>query len=253
MVRFWSVDFWEMEAHTAVIEATPRWRFTPEKRLAKCGTVVCRAYSQTLRAGPPVEAKTSWGRFIFVPDAPPAAFGDVAATASLGMGEVHEVPPPPLSLLELPDRDRRLALLDFLHQHLLQLAAARGWEQEPFELARQAVVDADLEYVLQSPPKASPDRRHTADVRLEVDGVGDSWLTLRVRDRDGAIVHMSPPLMTQLSSQSFNAVRRSLRWANASRVTVDSWPLDEPFGPTESSAYTASIDRPAGAAQPAPN
>jgi hypothetical protein len=73
-------------------------------------------------------------------------------------------------LLDLPDRERRLGLLDFLHDHLLRLAASLNWDPQPFKQARETVIDGDLRYVLRSPLKASPDRRHRAGVTLEVDG-----------------------------------------------------------------------------------
>jgi hypothetical protein len=241
MIRFWRVDFYPMDAHTALIEAHPSWVFTPVKRLAKCGTAVTRAYGQALRAGPPVEAKTSWGRFIFTPDAPPFAPSSVPALGTLGMGEVHEVPPPPLSLLDLPDHDRRLGLMEFLHGNLLCLAAALGWDTRPFEEARQAVLAGDLRYVLRSPLKASPDRRYRAGVTMEVDGNGDAWLELQVIDRDGLAVHTSPPLMTHESERGFNAVRRTLHWSDRTTVTVDAWALDDLFGPEGGGKYTAGI------------
>jgi hypothetical protein len=241
MVRFWQVDFYPMEAHTAVIEAHPYWVLAPVMRLAKSGTAVTRAYSQALRVGPPVEAKTPWGRFIFTPGAPPFAPSSVPALGSLGMGEIHEVPPPPLSLLDLPDHDRRLGLLEFLHEHLLCLATALGWGTPPFEEARQTVLAGDLRYVLRSPLKASPDRRHRAGVTMEVDGNGDAWLELKVIDRDGLAVHTSPPLMTHESERGFNAVRRTVHWSDRTTVTVDAWPLDDPFGPKEGGRYTADI------------
>jgi hypothetical protein len=241
MVRFWQVDFFPMEAHTAVIEAHPFWVLTPAKRLAKCGTAVTRAYSQALRTGPPVEAKTSWGRLVFTPDAPPFAPSSIPALGSLGMGEIHEVPPPRLSLLDLPDHDRRRGLLEFLHEHLLGLAAALGWDTRPFEEAREAVLAGGLRYVLRSPLKTSPDRRHRAGVTLEVDGNGDAWLELRVIDGEGHVVHTSPPLMTHESERGFNAVRRTVHWSSRTTVSVDPWPLDEPFGPEGGAKYTADI------------
>ncbi|SFL71519.1 hypothetical protein [Geodermatophilus ruber] len=241
VVRFWQVDFYPMEAHTAVIEAHPRWVLTPVKRLAKCGTAVTRAYSQALRTGPPVEAKTSWGRFVFTPDAPPFAPSRVPALGSLGMGEIHEVQPPPLSLLDAPDYDRRLGLLTFLHEHLLRLAAALDWYTQPFEQARLAVLASDLRYVLRSPMKASPDRRHRAGVTMEVDGNGDAWLELAVLTQAGDVVHTSPPLMTHESERGFNAVRRTIHWSSRTTVTVDAWPLDDPFGPEGGGKYMAEV------------
>jgi hypothetical protein len=226
-----------MEAHTALIEAHPCWDWTPVKRLAKCGSAVTRAYSQALSSGPPVEAKTHWVRLIFTPDAPPFQPGDVPALE----GEIHEVPPPPLSLLGLFDRDRRLGLLEFLHEHLLRLAAVRDWDTRPFEQARQTVVAGDFRYVLRSPLKASPDRRHRAGVTMEVDGNGDPWLALTVVDDARTVVHTSPQLMTHESERGFNAVRRTLRWLDRSTVAVDAWPLKELFGPERGGRYTVDL------------
>jgi hypothetical protein len=185
------------------------------------------AYSQALRSGQPVEAKTSWGRFVLTDGARPFDPHDEPATASLGEGEVHEVPPPPLALLDLPDEERRRALLHFLHKHLLILARKRQWPTGPFDAAHAAVLDGGIRFQLASAPKSSPDRRHRVSVDMEIDGAGDAWLHLTVVDRDGDVVHTSPPLMTDVSVRNFNAVKRNLRWADATTVVVDTWPLDE--------------------------
>ena len=76
---------------------------------------------------------------------------------------------------------------------------------------------------------------------MEVDGNGDAWLELTVIDRVGDVVHTSRPLMTHERERGFNAVRRTLRWLDRATVTVDAWPLDEPFGPEGGGHYTADI------------
>jgi hypothetical protein len=157
------------------------------------------------------------------------------------MGEIHEVPPPPLSLLDLSDRDRRVGLLNFLHERLLRLAAARHWDTYPFEAARQSVLAGDLRYVLRSPLKASPDRRHRAGVKMEVDGNGDAWLELTAIDDAGQVVHTSPPLMTHESERGFNAVRKTLRWLDRTTVAVDAWALNDLFGPERGGEYSVNI------------
>ena len=85
MRRFWQVDFHPLEPPTQVLMRTAQFaaRFEGLERLTKCGTLVTMAYSQALRSGEPVEAKTSWGRFMLREDARPFDPHDEPATASL--------------------------------------------------------------------------------------------------------------------------------------------------------------------------
>lgn len=216
------MDFHPHEAPTAWLVA--EGLLTPLIRLKQCGNVVTRAYSQRLRSGPPIEAKTSWGRFIFSPEARPFAPSGYAMSASDGMAEIHEVPPPPLGWLDLPDLERREALLGFLHEHLLTLGTSLHWELEPLHLAHESLLSDGIEYSLTTPAKSSPDRRHAAFAHMHCDGAGDYWLRLVVTDRAGQLVAQSPPLDAGGGLRSFNAAKKTLRWLDKGTVTVTAWP-----------------------------
>ncbi len=226
VTKFWQVEFYHSPWPTDLLTRDVRW--TVSERLAKCSAAVGKAYSEALREGDPVEAATSWGRFIFDEGATEFRHGTVAATTDLGMGEVHFVPPPPARWLDLPDRERRSVLLDLLHDLLLQLADARGWPHAPFEAARERVLVDGLGFSLVSPPKSSPDRRHKAHITMRIDGDGDAWLDVVIVDREGQEAARSAPAPTGESVRNFNAAKASLKWLTSSSVTVRPWPIEPP-------------------------
>lgn len=237
MIKFWHISFdpkaWRSDDP----------RLTDWERMSKCGTVVAKAYSEALRTGEPVPARTSWGKFNLSPRLEEFVRGTFAM--SDGLGELHGVPcPPTADVLALPDFERRALLLDVLYTSAVALAEDRGWPTAPFEAARQAVLDAGLRFRLESAPKSAPDRKHKARLEFEIDGRGDGWLQLIVTTRDGTEIRRSPALYTDTSIRHWNACRRTLRWSDSAHVSVDHWPLDEPFGPTD---HVFELDLSAGA------
>jgi hypothetical protein len=228
MTRFWQVEYHHFTVPTALLADSPRW--TGVERLAKCGAVVGKAYSEALRVGDIVEARTSWARFVLRPTVTAFDPGTEPMTADLGMGEVHEVPPPPLAWLQLPDQERRRHALEHLHGLLLELGAARGWPLEPFEAARARVLAGGIAFSVTSTPKSSPDRRHRAQLSMELDGEGDAWMTLAVIDRDGDGNQVFGPFPTSESVRNFNAAKRTLKWLSAEEVSVTPWPVEPPSG-----------------------
>ncbi|GAA3228768.1 hypothetical protein ACFO1B_54340 [Dactylosporangium siamense] len=148
-VRLRSVDtnpiFWPTRL-------TPARHATPAERFAKCATAVSELYTIHLDAGAPLVAKTSWARFVPVDRPGPARFSGEPATAQLGMGEVHDVPFDP-AVLDLPDGARRPAILDWLQEHLLLLAAALGWDTAPLDAAYRACRRDGCRFRQAGPPK----------------------------------------------------------------------------------------------------
>lgn len=196
----------------------------PAERFAKCATVVAKLYSLHLDAGAPVVAMTSWARFIPAEMVGPAQFSGIPMTASSGLGEVHEVPYPPAALA-LPDPARRLAVLDWLQDNLLRLAAALSWDTGPLEAAYHACRGDDCELRQSGTPKASPDRRYRARVEFEIDGDGDGWSWVEVTDRSGAVVACSERRDSPATLTASGRVRRSLRWQDG-QVTWTPWTDD---------------------------
>lgn len=226
MTRFWHVEYHHLEWPTALLMESPQ--FSDVERLAKCGAVIGKAYSQALRAGDAVEAKTSWARFVFNPSMSTFEPGSEPMASDLGLGEVHEVPPPPTAWLQLPDRERRRNFLEHLHGLLSQLGVTRGWPEGPFEAARDRVLSEGIAFSLTATPKSSPDRRHRAQLTMELDGWGDAWLRLVVTDRSGGLRQEFGPLPTGESVRNFNAAKRSLKWLSTEQVSVTPWPIDPP-------------------------
>jgi hypothetical protein len=143
-------------------------------RFAKCATVVTELYSRHLEHGPPLPAETSWVRFVPTSRRGPQGFSGVAATQDLGMGEVHQVPYDP-DVLALPDEQRRLAILDWLHTNLCALAVSLSWPTEPLRTAYDGCIAdrCSLHHVGEA--KTSRNRWYTAHVEYEIDGDGDAW------------------------------------------------------------------------------
>lgn len=190
-------------------------------RFAKCATVVTKLYSLCLDAGVPLVAKTSWARFIPTDGLTAALFSGVAMTADLGLGEVHEVPYDP-AVLNFPDHDRRLAILDWLHAHLLNLAMTLHWDIEPLLAAFHACQRDGCRFVQRGKPKVSPNRRYQAYIEFEIDGEGDGWSRAVIADRLGAVLAVSDRRDSPATITASGRVRRSLRWQE-SAVTWMPW------------------------------
>lgn len=224
MKRFWRVDFWPKE-----------WpsddpRLTQKNRLSKCGTVISKAYSEALRTGAPVPARSTWGRFVLNSKLNAFQPGDVI----FDDGEVHSIPGLPLELLDAPDMVRRAAFLDLLHDSCLMLAQARSWPSEPFISAREKVIDEGLRFHRISPSKVNRSRKLEAHLDFEIDGWGDAWTKVVVVERARDVeIHSSPPLYSHASVKAWNAIRRTLRWTGSTEISFDHWPGEEPFGPKE--------------------
>lgn len=220
VIRLRSIDTHSLELPSRFIPP----HAGPAERYAKCATVVAKLYSLHLDAGAPLVAKTSWARFIPTDMPGPASFSGVAMTADLGLGEVHEVPYNP-AVLALPDAARRRAVLDWLQDNLLQLAAALDWDTGPLEATYRACRRDDCELRQSGTSKASPDRRYRARVEFEIDGNGDGWSWAVVTDRAGAEVACSERRDSPATLTASGRVRRSLRWQDG-QVTWTPWTDD---------------------------
>ncbi|MEI2714346.1 MAG: hypothetical protein V9G04_13900 [Nocardioides sp.] len=111
-------------------------------------------------------------------------------------------------------------LLDVVHGLVSRLALARGWDPTVLEACRQHVVDNAFEYRWSSPPKSSPDRKHTAhaEFRLPPDGYGRARLVVTRRD-DDTVVATSGEALAFCTSQGFARAAKSLRWSDKHEVS----------------------------------
>jgi hypothetical protein len=219
VIRIRSIDTNPPETPTRLLT-----RLSDAERFAKVATVVTKLYSEHLDAGTPLVAKTSWVSLIPTDGAddgfPAAGAGD----ASLGLGEVHDVSYDP-AVLELPDAERRLAVLDWLQKHMLGLAKALDWDPQPIHEAYQACRQDRCELHKRGPAKSGPGRRFKAHAEFEIDGDGDAWSWLVVTDPAGETVAVSerrdsPPTLTAAAK-----ILKSVRW-DAGDVTWTPWTDD---------------------------
>jgi hypothetical protein len=205
---------------------TPGEQLTPASQFAKCATVVAELYSEQLQAGEPIPAKAWWVRFIPTDELRTPNFDGVPF--SDGMGEVHEVPYDP-TVLALPDGQRRRAILDWLHQHLLALAASLGWPTAPLTQAYRGCLDQDVRLIRTSRPKSDPGRRYRARTTFELDENGDGWARLPL---EGAGISLtSDPADALPTLRSAARTWRTQRWDDHLTASVQPWPPPWPPPP----------------------
>ncbi|MEU8820194.1 hypothetical protein [Actinoplanes sp. NPDC048796] len=222
MIRLRSVD-----TNPVMVPARSlRHPLTDAGRYAKCATVVTELFSEHLAGGPPLIAKTSWVRFLPTDLDGPAAISPLHATSALGLGEVHEVPYD-RKVLDLPDDDRRRAILDWLRDHMLALGSGLNWDPGPIEAAYEACLRDGCRYRRTGAAKASPNRRWKAHVEFEIDGDGEAWSWLVVTDRAGAVLTVGERRDSVPFARRGRKVLRSVRW-DGDVPTWTSW-IDDVF------------------------
>jgi hypothetical protein len=210
-------------------EKPHRWQAAD--RFAKYGAVVTELYSRHLSQGEPVPAQTWWVRLVPTHGVSTANFGDEAFSITEGLGEVHEVPFD-ATIVDLPDMERRRAVLDFLQGNLLALAARRGWPSRPLHDAYEACLTDGLSLDLIGKSKWSPDRRLRALMHFTLDGNGDGWSVVEFLDRGGEVVDRSKAFDSNWETRGFARVEKSLRWQSPASVAFVPW-WDVGLGPWE--------------------
>ncbi|MCU7724342.1 hypothetical protein ODJ79_11500 [Actinoplanes sp. KI2] len=212
---------------------------SPADRFAKCATVVTQLYSVHLDRGTPLVAKTSWVRFIPTEMTEAPVFSAVPADASLGLGEVHEVPYD-RKVLDLPDPERRAAILDWLQANLISLAEALGWDRAPLTEAYESCRRDELRFRQRGAAKTSPDRQHKAYPEFEIDGDGDGWSWVVVTDPRGAVEAESDRRDSLPTATAAGRVLKSLRW-DGDTVTWTPWTDD--VAPRGHDSWVGHVER----------
>jgi hypothetical protein len=219
LTRLRSVDMNALGLPSRVCAEKPhRWQ-APD-RFAKCGAVVTELYSRHLAQGEPVPAQTWWVRLVPTHSVSTANFGDEAF--SDGLGEVHEVPFD-ATVVDLPDMQRRTAILDFLQGNLLALAAQRGWPSRPFDDAYEACLTEGLCLDLIGKPIWSPDRRLRARAQFTLDGNGDGWSMVEFLNGGNELVNRSEAFDSPWQTRGFADIEKSLRWQSPASVSFVPW------------------------------
>jgi hypothetical protein len=197
-------------------------RWQPSDRFAKYGAVVTELYSRHLSQGEPVPAQTWWVRLVPTQRVSTANFGNEAFSATDGLGEVHEVPFD-ATVVDLPDMERRRAILDFLHGNLLALAAKRGWPSRPLNNAYGACLTDGLRLDLVGRPRWNPDRRLRARTQFTLDGNGDGWSVVEFLDRGNELVDRSEAFDSPWQTRGFARIQKSLQWQSPASVSFVPW------------------------------
>lgn len=197
---------------------------SPANRFAKVATVVTKLYSEHLDTGKPLLARTSWVRFIPTDLPGPAPFSPIPADGSLGLGEVHEVPFD-ATVPDLPDHERRTAVLDWLHANMLGLAKALNWDEQPLTDAFEACRGERCVLRKRGRAKTSPDRRHKTYAEFDIDGEGDAWSWVVVTDPAGGVLATSDRRDTPPTLTAARTALKSVRW-DGGAVTWTPWTDD---------------------------
>jgi hypothetical protein len=206
--RFWATDPIGMRADEGA-------------RFAKYATVVGELYSVHLENGPTLPARTSWARFVPTNLRGTRPFTGTAMTQDLGMGEVHEVPYDP-DILGLPDERRRFAILDWLQDNLLALAASLAWPTGPLDVAYEACRRDGCRLHRAGEPKSSRNRRYKAHIGYEIDGDGDAWSWATITTTDGRHLATSDRHDSYPGYRTLRRASQSLRWQDDG-VTWTPW------------------------------
>lgn len=110
--------------------------------------------------------------------------------------------------------------LDVADAAVRELARARGWDPEVFDVCRQHVVAHDYVYSWSSPWKTSPDRRHQARPTYRIstpDGFARARLEVR-RRADRNIVVSSPEAVGFCTTTDLRASADTLQWSDGLEV-----------------------------------
>ncbi|UQU66856.1 hypothetical protein COUCH_11550 [Couchioplanes caeruleus] len=190
-----------------------------EDAVGRSARGVCERYSEALRQADLSSRYSELQLLCRVDD----QCRDVLVTVySDGMGESEvAVALMPLGVAKLPAAVRARLVLEVVHGAALRLGRERGWDPAALQSAYEHTVAAGLRYRWQSPPKASPDRRHSAQGTFWLGDDGNGLAVVKLRRRaDGVIVAVSEPAPAYNTSSSFTRSAQTLRWVSNERVEM---------------------------------
>jgi hypothetical protein len=124
-------------------------------------------------------------------------------------------------------------ILDTVHRIARLCAAHFDWSIDPFNKAYQEVLDANFEYCLESKPKASRDRKHSATVRLQKNE-SHAIISAVFRDRDGKEKRVVELLRSFQHPMFYGELMRGYKWFNNHEFGL--------FTPGEEITIKASLD-----------
>lgn len=190
-----------------------------EDAFGRSARSVCELYSEALR-GADVPARYGELRLVCRVD---GQRSDVLVTVQSQVADGCEravvLLPSGIALLPAPVRAR--LVLETVHAAALRLGRERGWNAAALTAAAEHTQAAGLRYRWRSPPKSSPDRRHTAHATFWLGDDGNGRAVVEMRRRaDGVRVAMSESAPAYNTSTSFAHSARTLRWCGNDRVEM---------------------------------
>lgn len=213
-------------------------RFGADCWFAKRCAAMCALYSEQI-ASRRLEAETWWVRLIPAEDIDVAQYGSVAASVAWGDGEVKRVPFDP-EVLSMSDDESYAATLDWVHGHMLELAKARGWDENVLRDVYQSCSERIGPYRVECGAKWDPTRRFRAVAVYEIDARGDGWTILRVVDRGGTNV-AEERFDSPCRPMAARAIGSSVRWGQKEAVVIP-WP--DKFAPRRQFAGERAVPVP---------
>lgn len=200
----------------------------PCDRFAQLGTSVAALYTDSIRNSAEPLLSRCGAVIIFGTGQPPMhsvwiGDGDLDSFHSVHVS-VHR------HLVELSPAEAKHVVLNQLHTGLLDLAGLLDWPTTPFEAAHQHSLERRLTYRWDGPAKHSPDRRHRAIPRFALTDEGTGRAVIEVRDRTGHTVASTESLPAFPTIEGFRRAARTLRWQDATTVSMVSYLRNPSFG-----------------------
>lgn len=209
MARLRVVEFWPSTGLPGAAWSSDRG----EDAFVKSARSVCELYSEALLSLQ-VQAPLSTLRFTCARDRHPTD-GEVLVEIFVDRAQGFELARVslPNGVEDLEPEARALLSLEVVHDAVVRLGAARGWETDVLEVARRHALDQGLRFVWAGPWNSSPDRQHRARAvyRLADDGYGRVIIEIQ-RSSDETAVAVSEEALAFSTSEGFKRSARTLRW-----------------------------------------
>lgn len=123
------------------------------------------------------------------------------------------------SIGSLSNRSEKAALLEALHQGVLDVARAKGWPREPFMAARKCVLEHDFVNEWRWGSKWSPGRKLRAELACE--HTPERFrASLEVFDKKGSLVGRQLAFESMPHEFAFVPRLGKLQWLGASQVAL---------------------------------
>ena len=122
--------------------------------------------------------------------------------------------------LTLSDKQKKIQLVEMIHDSLLWVANKYGIDETPFHIAHQKCIEANYKYkVIWKKPKSSPNRQHKAIVEIEVT-LYKAILTLRVINQSNETVKKEVIIEEKPNTFLLGRFLGELKWVSNNEVRL---------------------------------